>query len=70
MTTSQTTTIAPPEYERWLTAAEAAAYLSLTRGALYDMRTEGRGPVAYRMGGARLRYRRSDLDAWVFQEAQ
>jgi excisionase family DNA binding protein len=49
-----------------LTIDEAAAYLAIPKATLYTWRTRraGFGPPAVKMGGC-LRYRRSDLDAWV-----
>lgn len=45
----------------WMTAEEAAAYLRLTLGALYQRRQRGQ-IKAYRLGRS-LRFRRRDLDA-------
>ena len=50
----------PPAGE-WMTAQEAAAYLRLTLGALYQRRQRGQ-IKAYRLGRS-LRFRRRDLDA-------
>lgn len=49
-----------------LTIDQAAAYLSIPKATLYTWRTRraGFGPRAVKFGGC-LRYRRSDLDAWV-----
>jgi excisionase family DNA binding protein len=49
-----------------LTIDQAAAYLSIPKATLYTWRTRrtGFGPPAVKFGGC-LRYRRSDLDAWV-----
>ena len=49
-----------------LTIDEAAAYLAIPKSTLYTWRTRraGFGPRAVKLGGC-LRYRRSDLDAWV-----
>lgn len=49
-----------------LTIDQAAAYLSIPKATLYTWRTRraGFGPRAVKLGGC-LRYRRSDLDAWV-----
>jgi predicted DNA-binding transcriptional regulator AlpA len=46
--------------------AEAAAYIGIAKSTLYTWRTRrpGFGPRAVKAGGA-LRYRRSDLDAWI-----
>jgi excisionase family DNA binding protein len=49
-----------------LTIDQAAAYLAIPKATLYTWRTRraGFGPRAVKLGGC-LRYRRSDLDAWV-----
>ena len=49
-----------------MTIDEAAAYIGLAKSTLYTWRTRrpGFGPRAVKAGGA-LRYRRSDLDAWI-----
>lgn len=49
-----------------LTIDEAAVYLAIPKTTLYTWRTRraGFGPRAVKIGGC-LRYRRSDLDAWV-----
>ena len=49
-----------------LTIDQAAAYLSIPKATLYTWRTRraGFGPPAVKIGGC-LRYRRSDLEAWV-----
>lgn len=49
-----------------LTIDQAAAYLAIPKATLYTWRTRrvGFGPRAVKMGGC-LRYRRSDLDAWI-----
>ena len=54
-----------------LTIDEAAAYLAIPKATLYTWRTRraGFGPPAVKMGGC-LRYRRSDLDAWVAQHVE
>jgi len=49
-----------------LTIDQAAVYLSIPKSTLYTWRTRraGFGPRAVKLGRC-LRYRRSDLDAWV-----
>jgi predicted DNA-binding transcriptional regulator AlpA len=51
---------------RILNIDQAAAYLTISKATLYTWRTRrpGFGPRAVKAGGA-LRYRRSDLDAWL-----
>jgi excisionase family DNA binding protein len=54
-----------------LTIDQAAAYLSIPKATLYTWRTRrvGFGPRAVKLGGC-LRYRRSDLDAWVAEHVE
>lgn len=54
-----------------LTIGQAAAYLSIPKTTLYTWRTRraGFGPRAVKLGGC-LRYRRSDLDAWVAEHVE
>lgn len=51
--------------------SQAAAYLGIAKSTLYTWRTRrpGFGPRAVKAGGA-LRYRRSDLDAWIDAHAE
>lgn len=51
-----------------LTTQQAAIYLGISKSSLARLRSSGRStPRAVKIGGA-LRYRQSDLDAWI--EAQ
>lgn len=54
-----------------LTIDQAAAYLAIPKATLYTWRTRraGFGPRAVKLGGC-LRYRRSDLDAWVAEHLE
>lgn len=54
-----------------LTIDQAAEYLAIPKSTIYTWRTrrKGQGPRAVKFGGA-LRYRRSDLDAWVRQHLE
>ena len=52
------------ESHELLTVTEAADYLRLARGTLYNWRHLGRGPRCVSAGRS-VRYRRSDLDAWL-----
>jgi excisionase family DNA binding protein len=47
-----------------LTVDEAADYLRIAPGTLYNWRHAGRGPKATNVGRS-LRYRRTDLEAWL-----
>jgi excisionase family DNA binding protein len=57
--------------EPWLTVAQAAARLSLSTKALYNLVAPGcddrKRIPCYRLGpmGGAIRFRASDLDAWV-----
>ena len=50
-----------------MTTPEVAAELRMPVGTLRYLRSCGRGPVSFRLGG-RVRYRRAQVMAWV--EAQ
>lgn len=54
-----------------LTIGQAADYLTIPKATLYTWRTRrvGFGPRAVKLGGC-LRYRRSDLDAWVAEHVE
>lgn len=66
-----TTTADTTQQSMILTIDEAAAYLAIPKATLYTWRTRrvGFGPRAVKMGGC-LRYRRSDLDAWVVEHLE
>jgi predicted DNA-binding transcriptional regulator AlpA len=44
-----------------------AKYLGVSKASLRLWRSEDRGPVYFRAGTKLIRYRRSDLDAWIEQ---
>ena len=46
------------------TAADLAAYLDVPVATLYAWRCRGEGPIGFRVG-KHLRYRRSDIEAWI-----
>jgi len=52
--------------DRLLTPDEVAELLAVSVSALAQMRSQGDGP-AYVLVGRRVRYRRTDLDAYVEQ---
>jgi excisionase family DNA binding protein len=54
--------------ERLLTPEQAAEQLALRPQTLARWRCEGQGPVFIRLGRS-VRYRQSDLDAWIAQGA-
>jgi excisionase family DNA binding protein len=47
-----------------LTPSELAEYLGVQPQAIYDMRTDGRGPSGIRVG-REIRYRVSDIRQWL-----
>lgn len=47
-----------------MTAEEVSAYLVIPVATLYAWRSRGQGPVGHRVG-RHLRYRLSDVDAWL-----
>ena len=47
-----------------LTTSELAEYLGVHAQAIYDLRTDGRGPSGIRVG-RELRYRVSDVRRWL-----
>lgn len=49
----------------WLTPDQAATYCGMTARGLEDLRYRKLGPIASKVGGRIVRYRRSDLDAWL-----
>jgi len=66
-----TTTPEPAPVDTILTIDQAAQYLSIPKATLYTWRTRrvGFGPRAIKVGGC-LRYRRSDLDAWILRHLE
>jgi excisionase family DNA binding protein len=51
-------------YEAYMTAREAAAYLRTSPSTLAKRRLQGNGPAFVRIGRA-IRYRKADLDCWM-----
>ena len=49
-----------------LTLSQLAAQLGVTVQTLYDLRSQGRGPRGFRVG-RELRFRVSEVDAWLAQ---
>ena len=47
-----------------LTTSELAEYLGVNVQAIYDLRTDGRGPSGIRVG-REIRYRISDVRLWL-----
>lgn len=52
------------QFDPFLTLSELAARLSVSQQTLYDLRSQGRGPLGFRIG-RELRFRASEVDAWL-----
>lgn len=46
-----------------------AEYIGTTAAGIYNMRSKGEGPRSIRIGG-RIRYRKSEVDAWLDSQAE
>lgn len=57
-----------PMFDPLLTADQVALWLSKPKATLYAWRTRGLGPRGIKVGGD-LRYRRSDIEAYIEQNA-
>lgn len=57
------------ESTEYLTVREAAAYLKVAIGTLYNWRHAGIGPESVNVRRS-VRYRRADLDAWIEQQSE
>jgi predicted DNA-binding transcriptional regulator AlpA len=56
--------------QEWLGPKQVAIYTGLSIKCLEDLRKSGRGPRYYKPAGrVLLRYRRSDIDAWMLAGA-
>jgi excisionase family DNA binding protein len=55
-------------FDPLLTADEVAAWLRKPKQTLYAWRARGQGPRGLKVGGD-LRYRRSDVEAWLAEHA-
>ena len=55
--------------EPLLDVTELAAYLGVPVSTLYDWRTRGKGPAAYRFG-KHLKFAVSDVRAWVAEQRE
>lgn len=50
--------------------AALAEFLGTTTGALAQMRYRGVGPKFIKLGGKAIRYRESDVSAWLDQQTR
>ena len=51
-------------FEASYSLKDLAAELQVSEQTIYDLRTQGRGPVGFRVGRC-LRFRRSEIEAWL-----
>lgn len=51
-------------FEAALSVQELAALLHVRAQTIYDLRSQGRGPVGFRVG-RHLRFRTSEIEAWL-----
>lgn len=58
------TSSAPTRLEPLLTSDELANYLQVPIKTIYEWRTNGTGPTAYRFG-KHTRYRACDVESWL-----
>lgn len=55
--------------DRLMDITEVATYLGVPVSTVYDWRTHGRGPTAYRFG-KHLKFAVSDVRAWVAEQRE
>lgn len=53
------------EQPTMLSLRECAARLCVSPQTLYQWRHRGEGPIGYRFGKGRVRYRPADVEAWI-----
>lgn len=53
-----------------LTPAQLAERFGMTTGNLAQMRYKGNGPKFIKLGGKQVRYRESDVRAWLDQQTR
>lgn len=54
-----------PEWPEWMSPEVAARYLDSSINTLNDWRSKGKGPAFKRVGQRMIRYRKTDLDAFM-----
>lgn len=54
----------------WVDEVGAAEYLKISPRMLQDHRRDGTGPVFHKAGGRLVRYRLSDLDAFMVAQGE
>jgi excisionase family DNA binding protein len=62
---TQPATNATEPVSRWLTFAQACAYLGFSRDALYKLTAAKAIPCRKKQGGQALRFHRDELDEWM-----
>lgn len=55
--------------QQLLTTDDLAALLNMSRQSVYNMRWKGEGPPSIRVNGRTVRYRLSDVEAWLSSQA-
>ena len=60
----ETTNAHPSALEAVLSISELATELGVSVQAIYDLRSQGRGPRGFRVG-RELRFRVSEVEAWL-----
>lgn len=53
------------QQDKFLDTSAAAHYLGYSNSCLEWWRTQKRGPRYFKIGGGRIRYKQSDLDAYI-----
>lgn len=56
--------------ERLLSTEELAEFLGITTQRIHDMRYKGIGPPAIKLGHRTLRFRLSEVEAWLEDRAE
>jgi excisionase family DNA binding protein len=51
--------------DKVMTTKQAAEYLAMSHKTLEDWRRKGEGPRFIKVGSRSVRYRQSELDAWI-----
>lgn len=53
-----------------MTISQLAEYLAIPVQSLYMLRHRRQGPPAIKIGSATIRFRKSEVDAWLAQHAE
>ncbi|QIK82636.1 AlpA family transcriptional regulator [Sanguibacter sp. HDW7] len=54
--------------EQLLSMSEVAEVIGISKATLRTWRTHGRGPVGFKVGGRRVMYRRTAVEAWLAEQ--